>query len=511
MAKSRVLALVGALVGGAVWVGAAPPSQAVENCSHSPIPDAPADEIADITADGSLVVFSSRFNLTAENADGNHELFTWAPATQTLTQITDTTTGYGAWQPQISDDGSTVAYLRVFGATSAPDDDRLNVVDVATGVERQVAFGHNGINDALTGGFAIDGDGDRVVVATADGAPSGNEEIWLWQDGETPTLTRLTDGGATSPTISDDGDLIAFSASDGNEEIFTHDVSADTTTQLTTTGEDTFNGSPQLSGDGGRVAFNRFVGDTSTIVVRQVAGGAVASIPGGVYTGHELDTDGDRLVFDSPAVFPGLGPNTSTNSEVYLANLAGASPTYQRVTDTPGTSSNGYPHLAGNGQDLVYAYQGDVHVGDCATPPAVRRPDAELRRSTEQAFVGNNVYNTTGANQTRTIVRQRNRTATFFVRIRNDGNVTESYKVTGTRGNARYTVVYRQGSTVITGAVTAGTHTLANVAPGATRTIRVDVTPRSSAPRGNRNTLVTVRTATAPVVKDTVKAVVHVG
>ena len=141
---------------------------------------------------------------------------------------------------------------------------------------------------------------------------------------------------------------------------------------------------------------------------------------------------------------------------------------------------------------------------------AVLRPDGRIRLA--GAFAGNDLYNTTGEGQTRATTVGRFGTAVFTVRIQNDGDAWDNFTLRGQATTPRFTVIYRDGATVITNEVVAGTYTLANLAPGATRDITVRIKPRPGTTRGTvvRRTL-TTRSTNSPGTRDTVRAQVTRG
>jgi alpha-tubulin suppressor-like RCC1 family protein len=149
---------------------------------------------------------------------------------------------------------------------------------------------------------------------------------------------------------------------------------------------------------------------------------------------------------------------------------------------------------------------GTVGLGSVPPPPSVRRPDA-LVRIGAKAFAGNNVYNTTGTNQTRTSTVKKGKKATFTVRAQNDGNTADTLRVRGTKSTKTFTITYRAGTTNITKAVVAGTYRTPSLAPGAHRDITVTIAPTKKATKNKKATAsVTVTSSSDATKKDTVKA-----
>lgn len=144
-------------------------------------------------------------------------------------------------------------------------------------------------------------------------------------------------------------------------------------------------------------------------------------------------------------------------------------------------------------------------------PPA-HGVDSTLRRSTDQVAVGDDVVNTTGAGQSRTTNRARTQKAVFFVQVGNDGAEADVVTVRGPAGPTGFRVRYFVGTstTQVTDAVTLGTHPL-NLEPGATATVRIEITVSNTAPRNRSRAFLVQATSQAdPTRLDVVKAVVHV-
>jgi hypothetical protein len=139
-----------------------------------------------------------------------------------------------------------------------------------------------------------------------------------------------------------------------------------------------------------------------------------------------------------------------------------------------------------------------------------RKPDGRIRLGTSGAYIGDNIYNATGASQSKTGSAKANRTITFQLSIQNDGaGSSDAFKLKATgAATSKFTVKYLKGSTDITAAVVAGTYTTAALAPGATVTITAKVTVKASSAVGNSVTrLVTITSVGDGTKKDAVKLV----
>jgi hypothetical protein len=137
-----------------------------------------------------------------------------------------------------------------------------------------------------------------------------------------------------------------------------------------------------------------------------------------------------------------------------------------------------------------------------------QRPDGLIAVSGKK-LVGNDVYNTSGAGQTRAAKVKKGKTRVFTVRVQNDGNEPDRFSVKGTKTTKRFTLTYKRGSTTITKKVTRGTYVTPVVQPGAATDITVTVTPKKAATKGKKVTAkVTVTSRTDSATKDLVRATV---
>jgi DNA-binding beta-propeller fold protein YncE len=133
------------------------------------------------------------------------------------------------------------------------------------------------------------------------------------------------------------------------------------------------------------------------------------------------------------------------------------------------TSPAGYSGLAA-GLHTFYVRATDQYgnVGSTAhqawtVDTQTHRPDGQIATGT--TYLGNDVYNSDGSNQTKTVNAKVGKTVTFKIRFQNDGTGTDGYTVTGTGSGKGYTASYFVGTTNITNKVTGGTYKV-NVAAG---------------------------------------------
>lgn len=112
-------------------------------------------------------------------------------------------------------------------------------------------------------------------------------------------------------------------------------------------------------------------------------------------------------------------------------------------------------------------------------------PDGRIRKGTG-AYVGNNIYNSTGLNQSRSGTAARGSTITFGISIQNDGTLADSFRVLATgSATTKYTVRYFRGTTEITAAVVGGTYQTPSLAPADKYLITAKVKVGSTATLGS--------------------------
>ena len=117
-------------------------------------------------------------------------------------------------------------------------------------------------------------------------------------------------------------------------------------------------------------------------------------------------------------------------------------------------------------------------------PDEIFRPDARVRVGTK-SFIGNNVYNTTGANQTIQVSLRRGVSKTFTVRVGNDGNTADNWSIAEARSNVTgFTRTWTHGGSNVTSAVSGGTFSLLDVPASGTRSLAFTVKPSRRATVG---------------------------
>jgi hypothetical protein len=116
--------------------------------------------------------------------------------------------------------------------------------------------------------------------------------------------------------------------------------------------------------------------------------------------------------------------------------------------------------------------------------PSDQQPDALVSSRSGSQFVGDNVYNATGAHQSKTLTARRGRTRTFYVRVANDGNLTNTFSVTGSAAQGAR-MRYFSGLTNITSSMRSRTGWRVTLPPGGTSLVRVVITVAKTAKPGS--------------------------
>ncbi len=143
-----------------------------------------------------------------------------------------------------------------------------------------------------------------------------------------------------------------------------------------------------------------------------------------------------------------------------------------------------------------------------ATSRSLRLPDAEIGISTGN-YVGNDVYNVTGAGQTKTMSIPRGTSKFFPVLVQNDGPLPASYKVKGAGAAPGHSVTYinyANGANITT-AVRNGTFSTGELARGQSFAMKMIVKLTATAAKNAVFTVTASSTAGTP--PDVVKGIVR--
>jgi len=145
-----------------------------------------------------------------------------------------------------------------------------------------------------------------------------------------------------------------------------------------------------------------------------------------------------------------------------------------------------------------------------ARSDATEQPDMQAAAPGSSTFFGNNIYNSDGSNQIAVANIARGGSATFQLKLQNDGTAMDSFLLKGTASfSTRFTATYRSGSTDITEAVLAGTYPVNNLAAGASRIFTVQLKASSAASQfEGSNVGLTATSVVTPSKTDTARGAV---
>jgi CSLREA domain-containing protein len=121
------------------------------------------------------------------------------------------------------------------------------------------------------------------------------------------------------------------------------------------------------------------------------------------------------------------------------------------------------------------------------------QPDGRIRKFSG-TYIGNNIYNSDGTNQTKTGQARIGYIVEFTLAIQNDGDGADSFRLSVDGGSTTmYRIKYYRGSNDITAKVVDGTYVTPTIAPGASLLITIDVIVKKGATLGSSvNRLVTI-------------------
>lgn len=371
---------------------------------------------ADVSANGRFIAFESDASTLVDgDSNGVSDIFVHDGETGVTQRVSVRSDGgqgnFASFAPAISDDGCVVAFYS--WATNLVGDDNNNLADafvrnrcngttelvsVAAGGANDVTYDPEDPNNPNSELFPPDlsADGRFVVFRSfagnlVAGDSNGVSDIFRWDRlGKVMQRVSLADnedqgtGESSQPTVSADGQRIAFKSSAGNlvagdsgiySDIFVRDMGAGTTRRVSVTSGgnegqgDSFEAA--ISGDGRHVVFsslaqnlvagdNNFVVDiflrdiqtNVTEIVSVASGGAQAN---DWCTSASVTADGRYVVFQSRATT--LVPGDPDNAFDVFVRDRQASTTVRASIDSNGSIGNGSsqrPTIAANGRFVVF-------------------------------------------------------------------------------------------------------------------------------------------------------------
>ncbi|MDI6788558.1 MAG: kelch repeat-containing protein, partial [Planctomycetota bacterium] len=159
-----------------------------------------------------------------------------------------------------------------------------------------------------------------------------------------------------------------------------------------------------------------------------------------------------------------------------------------------------------------YNNDGDSAPSNIASATIILKPDAMIKATDSTDYIGDNIYNLDAISQTAYHTASNNQTVTYYIRICNDGNVSEGYTLSGSPGNAQWAVSYYDGyigADITSGIVNGQVGTAVDA--GGYYPMRLEVRPISASDGSFLDTLIIATSHNDPSKKDTVKARTELG
>ncbi|MCP4965416.1 MAG: hypothetical protein GY926_09290 [bacterium] len=358
----------------------------------------------EVSDDGSTVVYSSpAANLVPGDTDGR-DIFSFDIASGTTriisTPIESDTPNGSSFDPAISEDGDTVAYASdatdlIPGDTNMHTD--IFAYDVPTGSTTRISVAGDGTQaNGISGNPAISGDGSTIVYESyasnlVPGDTNGAFDIFAY-DVATGVTTRISvasdgtqaNGQSYEPTVSSNGDIVAFSTSSSNlvpadtmgiSDVFVHNRSTRVTIRVSVASDGTqansTSRSPGISGDGNTIVYesqasNLVPGDTNgafDIFIHDVGTGSTTRVSvasDGTQTDGDSETpaisaDGNTIAYESQATNL-IGGDVRGQQDIFSYDIRTGTTTRISVAND-GAEGNHYsfePAVSADGNTIAY-------------------------------------------------------------------------------------------------------------------------------------------------------------
>jgi Tol biopolymer transport system component len=310
--------------------------------------------VPSINGDGTRIAFTSDANINGGNPEGNQEVFLYNSNTGTFLQITSEPFG-DSNSSSISMAGSIIGFVSTSDINGGnPEGNReVYFYNANTNTITQITNETSGLSEPSE----VSGDGSTITFISdaniGGGNPEGNFELYIYNvnNGAIDQITSFTSGNTFAPTINEDGTLIAFMSSaningqnpGGNFGIYLYNRGNNSFTQIVNNPTGTSE-TPAIDGDGHRIAFMSraninngnpegnleiyfFNNNQSLIVQITRENTALSFVP-------SISEDGSRIAFHSDGDITGGNPDG--NFEIYLADCGDPSDVLQAIVPTMG-------------------------------------------------------------------------------------------------------------------------------------------------------------------------------
>jgi len=351
-----------------------------------------------ISADGTKIAFVSRAtDLLATPTTSQNNIFVYDVASGETTLVT-TGPGNGGngycWDPQISADGSTIAFISWASdllATPTTSQNNIFVYDVASGETTLVTKGPGSGGNVASRDPRLSADGSTIVFYSyatnllATPTTSRNTFVYDVATGVTTLVSAGPGNGGNGfsgdASISADGTKIAFvsratdllaTPTTGNGNVFVYDVATGETTLVTTgpgNGGNSYCWEPRISADGSTITFISWATDLlatpttsgSNVFVYDVASGETTLVTTGPGNGGnsycwdpQISADGSTITFISWATDLLATPTTGSGN-VFVYDVATGEANL--VTTGPGNGGNDEsygPRISADGTTIAF-------------------------------------------------------------------------------------------------------------------------------------------------------------
>lgn len=306
--------------------------------------------------------------------------------------------------PAISDDGNIIAFSStatdLIPSITTNNNRQIYVYDRTTQTTSLITAGPSGTGgNAFSSNPAISSDGNIITfqseatdLINGFTPVSGRAQIYVY-DRTTQTTTLITRGtggtGGTQdsymPTISDDGNIIAFSsyAKDliqgitpiGQRQVYAYDRNTQITTLISRgsgNGGNMFSYEPSISGDGNIITFHSssnnlingmtttgiqiFTYDRSTQITALITPGSAGTGANQYSYNPEISGNGNIIAFNSYAtdLITGLTPNGISQIYIFNRNTQTTSLITRGPSGIGGNQDSVYPSIDQNGNIIIF-------------------------------------------------------------------------------------------------------------------------------------------------------------
>lgn len=143
-----------------------------------------------------------------------------------------------------------------------------------------------------------------------------------------------------------------------------------------------------------------------------------------------------------------------------------------------------------------------------ATMQGIYQPDLQISLK-GQSYIGNDIYNTTGASQSVAVQAGSKTVVTFLIKLQNDGDFSDRFLIKESGYDSQWIARYYDsptGGNEITNAVRTSGWRSSSIAPHASRTIRLEVVPGAQPEGATLELLLTASSVSFSQKKDAVRA-----